>query len=138
MSEIYIAPGGNDNHDGSSWASARLSPPENLEVGSRLRIADGSQCAGERGMNDVRFNVNNHVRVRLTDRGIAELRRQHEETRALFATIGPFVPPNTDADGYARFQLWELMSQFGPITSFGGALPFETEIIIELPDAAVR
>lgn len=76
------------------------------------------------------FNINETVRVKLTETGIAELRRQHEELKALFPTVREFTPPETDTDGWSKHQLWSLMQALGHLCVMGCALPFETTIDI--------
>jgi hypothetical protein len=56
-----------------------------------------------------RFNINHHVRVRLTDRGRSHLARIGREAKE-------------------EWQLWDLMHTFGPVLSNGMPIPFETEI----------
>lgn len=55
------------------------------------------------------FNVNESVRVRLTPFGE---RAFYKYWQRIFP--GEERKPNVDADGYARFQLWDLMQIFGP------------------------
>jgi hypothetical protein len=83
------------------------------------------------------FNVNNHVRVKLTSAGLAELRRQGNELRARFPKLPPYEPPKPDADGWYRFQAWNLMQDLGHLMYLGCSdQPFETEIQLELPRSA--
>lgn len=84
---------------------------------------------------DVKFNINESVRVRLSNSGKLIHRRQHDELRTQYPSIGKYTPPKTDAQGYSRWQLWSLMQTFGPSISLGTEPPFETEIIFEAPDA---
>jgi hypothetical protein len=78
-----------------------------------------------------KFNINQYVRVKLTDAGIEELKRQHEELRELVPSIGEFKAKETDEDGMTRFQLWVLMSQLGHMCTQTGPEPFEMDIIFE-------
>lgn len=74
----------------------------------------------------MRFNINNSVRVKLTDTGRHHNRQEHPRS-------APFL--KEDADGWSRWQLWDLMHTFGSLLSLGaGRLPFETEI--EIPETA--
>ena len=76
------------------------------------------------------FNLNEKVRVKLTDHGRTCLERNHVEfwagTRrtALYA----YAPPKEDADGWSEWQLWNLMHELGPHTSMGSPVPCETTI----------
>lgn len=82
------------------------------------------------------LNVNDQVRVKLTDVGMAEYRRRREDFRREFpgAPSGSDTPA-LDADGYYRTQLWSLMADFGHLMFCGGQVPFETAIL--LPAASV-
>lgn len=71
------------------------------------------------------FNINNTVRVRLTDAGREYHRRIHNE---LYARIFLYRPPEEDADGWSRWQLWSLMQTFGPGVSLGGPTLYEPTI----------
>lgn len=88
------------------------------------------------------FNVNEHVRVRLTDLGRAELRRQREELIAYYdakgatgvrAMLASDPVPAEDAAGWSEWQLWQLMSSLGPLCGNGLPLAFETTIEIIPP-----
>lgn len=74
------------------------------------------------------FNMNEIVMVKLTDVGINELKRQHDELAEAFPKIGEFNPPKTDDDGWSQFQLWDLMERLGHMCKLGSHLPFETDI----------
>ena len=83
----------------------------------------------------IRFNVNDHVRVRLTAHGKEVLKSNHDE---LFTKIGliekyPFHPPKEDADGWSVWQLWHLMHELGHATGMGLELCFDTTIEFVLP-----
>lgn len=83
----------------------------------------------------MKLNVNEKVKVRLTDIGINILRSNHDELKKTFNRLGDFKAPTVDADGYSSFQLWVLMQTFGPHMGLGFNVPFETDIIIENEDA---
>lgn len=78
----------------------------------------------------MKFNVNNWVKVKLTDRGFDILRLQHEVLRLSVPSIGEFRSPEVDSDGYSKFQLWCFMQDFGPHVGLGIEMPFDSEIII--------
>lgn len=90
----------------------------------------------------MRFNVNDYVKVKLTTHGREELRRQtHQLNRHLWATNPdakalPYDAVKEDADGWSRWQFWDLMQRFGG-DNMGLAAPmmFETEIEIETKPA---
>ena len=81
------------------------------------------------------FNINDHVLVRLTKEGMAAHRKQYDELNTSYGGRLPwkYEPPKTDANGWSRWQLHDLMRQFGaaiPITV--GPVPFETVIKLEV------
>jgi hypothetical protein len=82
----------------------------------------------------MKFNVNESVRVKLTDEGRAILRRNHDELYAMLPSHVrqeyPYTPPKENMWGYVEFQMWQLMKEFGPHISMGSLVPFETEIEI--------
>ncbi|MEC7118517.1 MAG: hypothetical protein VXW65_01260 [Pseudomonadota bacterium] len=87
-------------------------------------------------MSEVRFDVNQYVKVRLTKRGLEILKQQHDE---LYASIPSKIkrvwsPPVVDAEGYSEFQLHHLMNIFGEQMHCENAhLPFDTEIKFTIP-----
>ncbi len=83
----------------------------------------------ERG---VPFNINDHVRVRLTMTGKLLHRRQHDQLRREFLSLPKYEPPAVDFEGYSRWQLWHLMQCFGAAISLGSEPPFEMEILFEV------
>lgn len=80
----------------------------------------------------MRFNINENVKVRLTDYG----RRLHKENWSrLVAMAGrpkgwDYSPPKEDAEGWSEWQLWTLMQELGPHIHMGGDNPFDLEIEI--------
>jgi hypothetical protein len=78
------------------------------------------------------FNVNHKVYVKLTEVGLKELERQHQELLTWFPKAGPFVPPKTDAEGFSQWQLHSLMSSLGHLMQLGCEVPFETNIYFEV------
>ncbi len=82
----------------------------------------------------MKFNINNYVRVKLTDRGRENHRKNHDELFAGWSEKPEYRPPVEDAEGWSKWQMWSLMADFGPHISIGMNPPFETEIeIIEAP-----
>ena len=87
------------------------------------------------------FNVNEKVRVKLTDHG----RTVHAADHALFwagTTLPPekrpaYMPPKEDAEGWSEWQLWTLMEAFGKHTHMGCKNCFETTIERVTPNAEV-
>lgn len=83
---------------------------------------------------DIDFNINQYVRVRLTDDGKAILAAQYESLRASFPKLPPHTPKREDEEGFASFQMWDLMQSFGSHIHLGSTRPpFETAIRFENP-----
>jgi hypothetical protein len=81
------------------------------------------------------FNVNDYVKVQLTEHGRAVHRTQHElllghlpnRDRCEF----PYSPPDEDEDGWSKWQLWSLLKTFGPHVWITGEMCFRTGIQFE-------
>jgi hypothetical protein len=83
---------------------------------------------------DVKVNINDIVKVKLTEFGISILKQNHDEVNEILINrgvkpMGPFEL-KLDDNGYMAFQLWQLMSIYGEHLSVTGENPFETQIII--------
>jgi hypothetical protein len=74
----------------------------------------------------MRFNINDRVRVKLTDLG----RKIHRENWEPIVAPRAYHPRDEDKDGWSEWQMWELMNMFGPHLANGSPVPFETEIEI--------
>tara|TARA_R110000744_G_scaffold147612_1_gene260561 strand:- start:2926 stop:3177 length:252 start_codon:yes stop_codon:yes gene_type:complete len=78
------------------------------------------------------LNLNETALVKLTPIGVKILEERHLEllkSNPNYST--PFLLPNTNGDGYSKWQLWQLMSTFGEHIGMAKELPFETEVVIE-------
>ena len=78
------------------------------------------------------FNLNDKVRVKLTERGRAALEADHIAFWA--SVVGramPYTPPKEDADGWSEWQLWSLMSALGNHLKIGFSSVMETTIQFE-------
>lgn len=84
------------------------------------------------GVSWVDFNINSRVRVKLTNEGRAELRRQAADLRKTFPRLGEFDPVREDKDGWMEMQLWSLMESLGHMCHIGFSGPFETAIQFEV------
>lgn len=73
-----------------------------------------------------KFNVNNMVKVKLTDLGKDIFYHQFDELNNMCreVVIKP-IYPKVDADGFTEFQLWDLMSIYGAHLQLGCNIPFE-------------
>lgn len=80
----------------------------------------------------MKFNINNYVKVKLTDKGKDIYFHRHDEINAHYKkkVIKPSYP-KADDDGYTKFQLWNLMEIYGKYCTLGSELPFDSEIIFE-------
>lgn len=74
----------------------------------------------------VRINLNEKVKVRLTDHGKDIYYHRYDNlyerlTRSGRLTAKPFEPsyPKVDEDGYTEFQLWEFIELYGPHIGMG-------------------
>jgi hypothetical protein len=75
----------------------------------------------------MKFNINECVRIRLTDKG----REIHKAAFAVVERItGRYTAPKEDSGGWCEMQLWTVMELFGPHIYMGCENPFETEIDI--------
>jgi len=77
------------------------------------------------------MNMNDYVYVRLNDHG----RKIHRDNQHELSKFYPYTPPK-EINGWARFQMWELMREFGRHVYNGCVMPFEnTEIALTDPNA---
>ena len=80
----------------------------------------------------IEFNINNYVHVKLTEAGLTELKRQHEQlSKYIRGGLGDWKPPKTDSDGFSKFQMYNLMNRFGHMLHCASKAPFEMTIRIE-------
>ena len=86
----------------------------------------------------MKFNINENVKVKLSEAAIKILYDQHQKlwvrTKGL---IGPFVEPKKDAEGYSTFQFWVLMQTFGPHIEMTKPSPFLFNTLV-IENKAVR
>lgn len=80
----------------------------------------------------VDFNINNWVKVKLTQKGLVILKHQHDLLKLSIPSLGEFETPDVDSDGYTSFQMWYLMDMFGAYIHLGAEPPFETGVKIEV------
>ncbi len=83
----------------------------------------------------IEYNINNHVRVKLTDKGKDIYYHQHDEHNKRMGEYGmdPIKPsyPKINKDGYYETQMHQLMYVFGESLSMGSVLPFDSNVYIE-------
>lgn len=71
------------------------------------------------------FNINGWVKVKLTQKGLDELERQHHELCDRSPGLSRnFTQPVTDGDGYSTWLMWSLMYTFGHMCGLGQEVPF--------------
>lgn len=78
----------------------------------------------------VRHNVNDLVRVKLTDVGRKVHRENWTRDFGPMEKDFPYRAPTEDSEGWSEWQMWELMRQFGSACGNGFAVPFETDIFV--------
>lgn len=71
-------------------------------------------------MNEVRINLNEFVKFKLTDYGKDIYYHQYDEINETIKRRGGAIlkpeMPKVDADGYTEMQLWAFMQLYGPHT----------------------
>ena len=80
-------------------------------------------------MTETPFNINNCIKVRLTDKGREMHRAKYEANLHNRYLRLPYRPPTEDNDGWSKWQAWDFMSEFGDQMGMGFDLPTETNII---------
>lgn len=78
----------------------------------------------------MKFNVNDCVKVKLTERGRSILASKRVNMQFLTNLKLPFFDYKEDENGWSEWQLWDLMSIFGQYLYNGCDIPFEMNIII--------
>lgn len=83
------------------------------------------------------FNINQYVKVRLTDHGRKILRDNYEGLKAYCGGSLRFEyrPPDEDKSGWSKWQAWRLMEEFGPHIGVSSKHPFDLNILIEASDS---
>jgi hypothetical protein len=75
----------------------------------------------------MKINLNDNVRIKLTDYGRLALERQHIAFWWSHKEV-PYKPPVEDANGWSKWQFHTLMRELGNLLVVGGPLPFETDM----------
>lgn len=86
-------------------------------------------------MEQINFNINHHVKVKLTNYGYSIWVEHHNKYSTKPLTVESILKlkDREDEDGYLDFQMHELMNIFGGKISMGNKLCFDTNIIL-LPE----
>lgn len=86
----------------------------------------------------VKFNINENIKVKLTDAGHNVMMRNHLDFwDGLRGTLGPkFTPAKEDEEGWSLHQMWCLLEKLGLDFGMGrsDSHPFETNIMIEIDE----
>lgn len=83
----------------------------------------------------IKININDIVKVKLTEHAIKILRMYHDRATARYPRgARPFVPPKTDEDGYTKYQLHNLMHTFGQEVWSSKLIFEDNEILVEVKD----
>ena len=98
---------------------------------------DGGETLGGTEMKS--FNINNTVKVKLTEIGKQMLEQDYNKFWSAHGAGElldkyPYEPHKEDEDGYVEFQLWSLMYQLGKYCILGCEPPFDTVILIDEND----
>ena len=88
-------------------------------------------------MNELKFNMNNSVKVKLNGIGHAELKRQHDELYAEINIDKEYVNKSVDSNGYSSFQMHTLMHTFGHMMIMGQQTPFDN-LSIKIPEVLLK
>lgn len=80
------------------------------------------------------FNINSKVKIKITDAGKDILDKENAELKKQYPRIdfGTAPAKPESHDGWQEWQLWEVMSTFGPYMCNGALPPFETDIVINV------
>lgn len=86
-------------------------------------------------MNQFLFNLNQHIKVKLTPLGYYRLAELHNEFIGRIPhwerRDWKYYEEHADKDGYTEFRMWDFMNKFGDVTTLGGPDYFDVKIIIE-------
>lgn len=82
---------------------------------------------------EIKFNLNDTVKVKLTEHGIAIMKHQHKALQDAYPAYKAEFNSPVDEDGYARFQFHSFIQTFGAYTYLGCEMPFDTEAILIKP-----
>ena len=79
-------------------------------------------------MKYIDFNINNYVRVKLTEEGKTHYIKWHKDLKV------DAVCPAIDSAGYCKFQMHELMNVFGSEVVMGLPQMFNSNIKIQIDE----
>jgi len=79
---------------------------------------------------EIKFNINNYVKVKLTDVGKQIYSNGQKKLNQFYGKYIFELEPELDTEGYWKEQLWVIMAMFSDSIFNGCDIPFETEIIL--------
>ena len=80
----------------------------------------------------MKFNIDDTIKIKLTEAGRLDLRRRYKELEKRYASLGHFEMPEEDGEGWSKWSLMELILTFGPTTYQGLTMPFESEVELDI------
>lgn len=87
-------------------------------------------------MKHIKFNLNDHIKVKLHDRGYDLLANNHNAFAAYLPDweirTAEYYKSRADADGYTRFQAWCFIEQFKDTFDLGICGFYDNDILIEI------
>ena len=77
---------------------------------------------------DILFNINNFIKVKLTEEGQKVVQEDYEYWHSIY----PYIVPKyvEDSDGYTQFQMWKFMNLFGFKFRNGGPCYIEGNVML--------
>ena len=76
------------------------------------------------------FNINNYVHIKMTQHG-RDIHKEHWTDVMSGCFDWTYNPKKESADGWFKWQMWDVMRVFGDHMYNGCELPFDVNIIIE-------
>lgn len=83
-------------------------------------------------MRELTVNLNDYVKVKLTDAGREYLKQYAAEFNKQYPKVNIRMERKEDRHGYSRWQLHDLINTFGGGVAIGKDLLFETDILVEI------
>ena len=68
-----------------------------------------------------KHNLNNRIKFKLNEKGIEIIKAD-----------SPLQDLTEEEDGYVTLQMWKFMRLFGNYMYIGGAMPFDSQVLIEI------
>jgi hypothetical protein len=120
----------------AAWEASRAAMPAAHECNDNCyrTASEGIPCPFmPTGDGWMPFNINDYVKVRLTGRGRQIHREKFVELMRGINRNYEYQAPKEDDLGFSKWQAWDLMHTFGEHAYIGFDVPFETRILIAVP-----